>query len=90
MREHATDDRDKDGEETNVCQQGVECINDTIYFVQTFTISCLSSEISGGLVPALFALSYGSLKWLSEFYVFTTLIGWIPIGHKFKPRFLIG
>ena len=31
--EHATDDREKDGEETNVCQQGVECIKDTIHFV---------------------------------------------------------
>ena len=90
MREHASDDRDKDGEQTNVCQQGVECINDTIYFVQTFTISRLSSEISGGLVPALFALSYGSLKWLSEFYLFTTMLWLILIGHKFKPRFLIG
>ena len=90
MREHASDDRDKDGEQTNVCQQGVECINDIIYFVQTLTISRLSSEISGGLVPALFALSYGSLKWLSEFYLFTTMLWLILIGHKFKPRFLIG
>ena len=33
-REHATDDREEDGEETNVCQQGVECcIKDTIHFV---------------------------------------------------------
>lgn len=34
--------------------------------------------------PALFASSYGSLKWLSEFYRFTTL-WWILIGPSEGP-----
>ena len=38
---------EKEAEETNVCQQGVECINDNIYFVWAFSISRRSSEILG-------------------------------------------
>ena len=36
---------EKEEEETNVCQQGVECINDNTYFVCAFSISRHSSEI---------------------------------------------